>query len=96
MNTQNKKQKFNQNVLVGPLLDSTYVNKSTSKEWTTKQNIAYHRIKSGIERHQGEKLRFLTLTSSKSSCRQIRKDFQVLLRRIRRLSIDMPPNSGQI
>ena len=56
------------------------------RSWDRKRRRAYHRILSGIRRHKGERLRFLTLTSSPEARRPITKDFRVLKERIRRLT----------
>jgi len=54
--------------------------------WDRKRRRCYHRILSGIRKHRGERLRFLTLTSSNEAKRPITQDFRVLKERIRRLT----------
>jgi len=52
--------------------------------WSRKQKRAYHRIKSGLARHKGERLRFLTLTTPPSPKRGLMEAFKALHERIKR------------
>lgn len=58
--------------------------------WSKKQRRAFHRIKSGIYRHQEETLRFLTLTTSKDRTTQqnlsLNDCFKILTKRMFRLT----------
>jgi len=54
--------------------------------WTRQQRRAYQRILSGLRKHKGELLRFITLTTAKGMKRDIRQAFKVLHERIRRLT----------
>jgi len=59
---------------------------SQGSSWGKKQKKCYHRIKSGIARHGGEILRFLTLTTSPQTDPRhpLGYYFQLLVKRIRR------------
>jgi len=73
-------------VYKNPSLDKNGQNCTSVGEWDRKRRRCYQRILSGIKRHRGELLRFLTLTSSNEARRGIGEDFRVLKERIRRLT----------
>ena len=52
--------------------------------WTPRQKRCYHRVMSGLTRHQKEPLRFITLTMPVDSTRDIRSAWHALKERIRR------------
>lgn len=54
--------------------------------WSRQERRAYHRIKSGLEAHKGEILRFITLTSVENMKRPLNESFRVLKERIKRLT----------
>ena len=54
--------------------------------WGRQERRAWHRIKSGLKVHRGERLRFLTLTSAPGMRRDIKSARRVLKERIRRLT----------
>ena len=70
----------------GSSLDSYGQNCTLKREWTKQEKRAYQRIKSGLEKHHGERLRFLTLTSAPEMKRPINDAWRVLKERIRRLT----------
>ena len=70
----------------GAFLDSSSQNCTLGGGWSRQERRAYHRIKSGLEWHEGERLRFLTLTSAPGMKRPINEAFRVLKERIRRLT----------
>jgi hypothetical protein len=69
--------------------NSTYDNCHSYKRyirrpWTNKQKSCYRRIKSGIARHKGENLRFLTLSSEKNMIRSLTQSLDCLKTLIRK------------
>jgi hypothetical protein len=54
--------------------------------WDRKHRKLFHRIKSGLERHKGQTLRFLTLTTCTEPKKDLRTGWQCLKGRIRRLT----------
>jgi len=73
-----------------PLLDkslenSTYKTFNRYKQvWSPSQRNAFLRVKSGIVRHQGKILRFLTLTSAPEMLRSLQKTFDCMKTAIKR------------
>jgi hypothetical protein len=61
-------------------------NCTTGSEWSRREKRIYHRAKSGLAKHPGEILRFLTLTSSNEAEEAIGYDFRILKLRIGRLT----------
>ena len=59
---------------------------SGTHKWGRQERRAWHRIKSGLSVHRGERLRFLTLTSAPGMKRDIKSARRVLIMRIRRLT----------
>lgn len=57
-----------------------------SEEDSRKRRKAYHRLRTGLRVHHGQKMRFLTLTLVKGSEKDIHECFRVLKERIRRLT----------
>lgn len=53
-------------------------------EWTRAQKRAYARIRMGLKRHKGERLRFLTLTSAPDMKRPMAEAFRALKERLKR------------
>jgi len=75
------------------LLDSNFQNfpcrRKPSVGWNKKQKRAYMRIKSGIQKHAGERLRFITLTSPPLPLKSISDGFSDLVKRIKRWTPEM-------
>lgn len=68
------------------LLDKYGHNCTTVREWSRREKRMYHRVKSGLTRHKGQRLRFLTLTSSEEAEEAVGYDFRILKIRIQRLT----------
>lgn len=56
------------------------------REWSRQERRAYQRIRSGLEKHRGERLRFLTLTSVGGMRKPISKAWHVFVGRVRRMT----------
>ena len=74
-----------------PLLDSMVVSARTDgcgvhSQASRKRRRAYHRLRTGLAFHHGERLRFLTLTLVKGSQNDIHQCFRAFKERIRRLT----------
>ena len=81
---------YNNTNLAVPSSNITNLPIKNKGKWVSKQRRCFHRLKSGEKRSKAEKkqLRFLTLTSKKDvKQRRINDDFQILKKRIKRLTI---------
>lgn len=56
-----------------------------SGKWSKAQKRAYARIRAGLKMHQGERLRFMTLTTADGMKRPLNEAFRALKERIRRM-----------
>lgn len=57
---------------------------ASGRRWSRQERRAYQRIRSGLEKHKGERLRFITLTTAPGMKRSLQEAFRALVVRIRR------------